>query len=532
MSARSKHYAIWAACSAGTFCAAGAWADMPNGAVPPISITNGVGACVTPEHQAEFRAILDAWFAGHPAARGNPPPMQHFPIGGNLYDDIWMGAFVDLDPTAGALDFDCTEYTRDGHAGIDAGPRWFAEKRIGVPVFAAADGTVIYTADGESDENTAGSATPGNLIFVDHGFGEVGMYYHLANGSVAVSVNDEVRAGQQIGLAASSGYSFGPHLHFELQRAAVPYEPFSGACRPGPSGWQNQPAIDRAHFFFDFGVTHEEIATFPWWPEPFPREGQIAVTDEFMEFWVLGAGLPANSNWRVQFRRPDGVITFDSTTLDWGNPTLYQWYVDWWHYPLNIIPDIQTTLGTWHILIDVNGVRMIEAPVEIRAARTPEFNRPPEPINVAFDPPDPTPADVVHCRVSTSRTLDDVDYDVVRYHYVWKRNGAVIRDVTTAAQSDAIPHHTAFACDALTCEVTPGDGRAEGPTATAMATIGTGCVGDLDGDAAVGLGDLAVILSNFGTTSGATGADGDVDCDGDVDLTDLATLLGRFGQGC
>jgi len=45
-----------------------------------------------------------------------------------------------------------------------------------------------------------------------------------------------------------------------------------------------------------------------------------------------------------------------------------------------------------------------------------------------------------------------------------------------------------------------------------------------------GLGDLAILLANFGTPSGTIY--GDLDLDGDVDLSDLAILLARFGSTC
>lgn len=58
------------------------------------------------------------------------------------------------------------------------------------------------------------------------------------------------------------------------------------------------------------------------------------------------------------------------------------------------------------------------------------------------------------------------------------------------------------------------------------------CPGDVDGNAVVDLGDLAILLAHFGAASGATLADGDLDGDGDVDLQDLTTLLANFGTTC
>jgi len=58
------------------------------------------------------------------------------------------------------------------------------------------------------------------------------------------------------------------------------------------------------------------------------------------------------------------------------------------------------------------------------------------------------------------------------------------------------------------------------------------CPGDLDGDGAVGLGDLSIFLANYGTTSGAGPEDGDLDGDGDVDFEDLAVFLSLYGTTC
>lgn len=66
-----------------------------------------------------------------------------------------------------------------------------------------------------------------------------------------------------------------------------------------------------------------------------------------------------------------------------------------------------------------------------------------------------------------------------------------------------------------------------------------GCeVADIEpvgGDCDVDITDLATLLSNFGTASGALRRDGDIDPlagDGDVDITDLAEMLADFGAVC
>ena len=56
------------------------------------------------------------------------------------------------------------------------------------------------------------------------------------------------------------------------------------------------------------------------------------------------------------------------------------------------------------------------------------------------------------------------------------------------------------------------------------------CLGDTDADRDVDLADLAVMLSQFGTSG--PDLNGDLDQDGDVDLADLAVLLSRVGQLC
>lgn len=87
------------------------------------------------------------------------------------------------------------------HKGIDiAAP-------IGTPVVAAADGVVV-----SAGWNSGGY---GNLVEVQHPDGSVTRYAH--NNRILVRQGQEVAQGQQISEMGSTGFSTGPHLHFEVR---------------------------------------------------------------------------------------------------------------------------------------------------------------------------------------------------------------------------------------------------------------------------------------------------------------------------
>jgi len=63
----------------------------------------------------------------------------------------------------------------------------------------------------------------GNHIIIDHGGGVATLYAHAS--SLSVSVGQQVTRGQQIMKAGSTGYSTGPHLHFEVIKGGEPVNP-------------------------------------------------------------------------------------------------------------------------------------------------------------------------------------------------------------------------------------------------------------------------------------------------------------------
>ncbi len=456
--------------------------------------------------------------------RGSLPLLPFFPMGGNGNLDAFHGGFVDLDPSSpGFHDYNCTPFTYDGHAGSDTEIRSFGEQTIGVPVFAALDGVVSFAQDGWPDMNTNGGVQ-GNIVAIDHGGGWETSYYHLRNGSVTVSVGQTVRAGEEIGKVASSGNSFGPHLHFEIRENGDVYEPFAGPCRPGPSGWVQQPPMSLDSFLDDFATTYVDLSTVPGLPFEMPRSGQIALDDPCLRFWLRGHNLPVQSAWRVRFYRPDGSEAWDSQWF-FFNQELWRNYWFWWEYD---IPDMHTITGTWHVRVEFNDDLMVHAPFEVREERTPEFNRPPEPITLAFDPPAPTIDDALFCRVDTSLTLDDLDYDIVRYRYVWTVDGAVIRDIVSAGQADAIPHHSACPGAFVTCTVTPNDGRADGPPASVSITLPGAAEIDLNCDCELTIDDVPWFVEALIDPAGFTGCSiNRADANGDslIDGADIGAFV-------
>jgi hypothetical protein len=84
----------------------------------------------------------------------------------------------------------------------------------------------------------------------------------------------------------------------------------------------------------------------------------------------------------------------------------------------------------------------------------------------------------------------------------------------------------------LSATSTWSEGSAWRPSGAIGGSPGSGdsIVGDIDGDGAVSLIDLAIMQSYFGTSSGATRTHGDLNGDGAVNSTDAAVLARNFGR--
>ncbi len=84
----------------------------------------------------------------------------------------------------------------------------------GTPVVADGRGVVILAEY---------RIVSGNSVIIEHLPGVKSIYYHLD--SINVKKGDLVEKGDKIGEVGSTGYSTGPHLHWELRVATVPVDP-------------------------------------------------------------------------------------------------------------------------------------------------------------------------------------------------------------------------------------------------------------------------------------------------------------------
>ena len=78
---------------------------------------------------------------------------------------------------------------------------------VGEPVYAIADGAVIYAGDGLRGY--------GNVVILRHDRKTSSLYAH--NSELKVKLGDQVTRGMLIALLGSTGHSTGPHVHFEIR---------------------------------------------------------------------------------------------------------------------------------------------------------------------------------------------------------------------------------------------------------------------------------------------------------------------------
>jgi hypothetical protein len=100
--------------------------------------------------------------------------------------------------------------TRDPHHGVEF------LNRYGTPVYAAADGVVLFAGPDNAPIYSPRVNFYGNVVVVRHAGDLFTLYAHLS--AVDVRQGDEVKAGEKIGEVGQSGVATGSHLHFEVRK--------------------------------------------------------------------------------------------------------------------------------------------------------------------------------------------------------------------------------------------------------------------------------------------------------------------------
>ncbi|MDQ6930658.1 MAG: M23 family metallopeptidase [Candidatus Eremiobacteraeota bacterium] len=138
-----------------------------------------------------------------------------------LQRDQLVAAIPSIDPVEGAPVVGCFCYRTSPdvgfHQGVDIGAEY------GQTIRAAAAGVVASTAyDGGF----------GNKVDIDHGNGYHTWYAHLSK--FIAAPGERVVKGQPIGLVGSTGFSTGPHLHYQvmLNGTAIDPTPFLAGVPP------------------------------------------------------------------------------------------------------------------------------------------------------------------------------------------------------------------------------------------------------------------------------------------------------------
>ncbi|MGH9040370.1 MAG: peptidoglycan DD-metalloendopeptidase family protein [Acidimicrobiia bacterium] len=94
------------------------------------------------------------------------------------------------------------------HAGVDF------SAGSGTPIRASGPGKVVWSGP---------RGGYGNLVVIDHGNGLATLYAHQSR--TDVNVGQRVATGEVVGLVGSTGFSTGPHLHFETRELGTPADP-------------------------------------------------------------------------------------------------------------------------------------------------------------------------------------------------------------------------------------------------------------------------------------------------------------------
>lgn len=246
------------------------------------------------------------------------------PASCRLGDNCWVVNYVDVDPSAAARDFQCQARTYNGHDGIDLAVRDRAVMAQGVPVVAAAPGTVRRVRDSLPDQGISNAKSReavvgrecGNGVVVEHDEGWETQYCHLQQGSLGVVVGQSVARGERLGNIGLSGKTEFPHVHFTVRHRGTVIDPFTGQPQSGECG------VKETSLWRDPSVTYEDVALYhAGFTEKVPqveaiRDGLLGPVTlpadaDALVLWIDIFGVQAGDRLHFHLVAPDGRTLLD-----------------------------------------------------------------------------------------------------------------------------------------------------------------------------------------------------------------------------
>lgn len=267
--------------------------------------------------------------------------------------------FYDQDPnTNGIGDYSCSDRTYDGHKGVDffTWPfPWYLVENDLIEVIAAANGTIVGKLDGNDDDNCELENETWNAIYVLHVDGSLAWYGHMKKNSLTdKGIGDNVVKGEYLGVVASSGFSSGPHLHFEVFEDANDsdswIDPYQGTCNSlnSQSWWDNQEPYRESHLNAIFTHSTDPIPSdCPVYNEAPNLSNQFddGATIYFAAYYkdqIQGQ----SSAYRIKM--PDGSVwnSWDHSSTGTYDASYWYW---WWNMPVG------GPYGTWTYEVTYEG---------------------------------------------------------------------------------------------------------------------------------------------------------------------------------
>ncbi len=312
----------------------------------------------------------NSWtFSFSPVRAGNLPQKLSPVVEGSAGVDWRVMNFADLDPRPGFLrDYRGGKFTYDtptfGHDALDIGLADFSAADEGMPVLAAADGIVEAINDGAFDRNKgfAYPEPPANYVIINLGNGWRAKYWHLRRDSVSVKVGDSIAAGDFLGWTGSSGFSTGPHVHFELTYKNHPVETMLDPA----TFWVTPPQYPADYRHVIKSGFSSNIPTASEWAEQ-PQDIRTFKPGNRLSFWVIAGAMMPGDTRTVRLQRPDGSLFLDQTS----NPGSTFFQVSQWAYTVTL--PTTDVLGTWTATWLQNGVELARQTFTVSNVGIPEL---------------------------------------------------------------------------------------------------------------------------------------------------------------